>query len=894
MYILNKNYLTIILNLNKEIYSISDNIDDFLDYKKSDLLNKHISNFIPKYIYDKIEFPKQEPNIPFLPYFQLITIKNQNEEISEFMGSIIKTNQYYIIELEKINSNIDMERKINPFFNKLSKINKVNEACDLVISQINEILNFEKIFLVKINDDHGYVLIDKSNVEYNNSDKFKNLYLNSEFLNILNINKLSNVLINYNNNNINDYHIFNTNGLNINSDFLISTKNIQLQETLLQHGYKTTLILSIIVNEKIWGLMFCCFSNEKHINIENRLACGQIIDLLGTQISKIESIKRFHLNNEIEKLNNEIYNDIDYKISLNDSISKHSLKILKFFECKEYYLKNNDITTYSSEELNEKIKNIQHKISSVDKIKLIENLDYDDELGGGIIIKFDDSKFLFMSKPRKKIDFLYEETESYEKEIKDLYYYSAQHKKKIMYNCDIFDKHMFECLDKFRMCILEYISHEEKIKSDEKLNYKAMYDQLTLLPNRTMFKKILEELLEQENLIALLFIDLDNFKSVNDTLGHQIGDGLLKYVANKLKSVVRKNDIVFRLSGDEFTIILPNVQNKIESDLIAEKIINIFKEPVYIEGRPCNVSASIGIAFSPYDGDQYDKLIKCADYAMYKSKKEGKNKFTRFNNIMGQEIEENYIIKEYIKKAIEDTSIINIHYQPIVDMNENKIYGAEGLVRIKTEKQGFLTPDKFMKIADENHLMIELEEKILLTAVNEFKDFLNNNDLILSLNLSGHLFKSNAIISILEEIEKTNIDMTKINFEITESVMIHKTEMVLSIFNKIISYGCSISLDDFGTGYSSLAYLVDLPIHNIKIDKSFITNLTNEKATILIKAVVALGKELQKTVIAEGIEGKSHQNLLTKLGVNLLQGYYYLEPEPYEKFIKYYNSKNNK
>ena len=383
---------------------------------------------------------------------------------------------------------------------------------------------------------------------------------------------------------------------------------------------------------------------------------------------------------------------------------------------------------------------------------------------------------------------------------------------------------------------------------------------------------------------ALLFLDLDNFKNINDSRGHDFGDKVLQHVAQVLLHSVRDNDIVSRLGGDEFVIVLPEIQ---DNDAILEVIYRIrdaLNTPVVFDNYKYHITCSIGITIHPKDGEDVTELLKNADIAMYKSKALGKNNFHFFTESLNEEIQEKIQIQRLMVSGLEEGHF-QLFYQPKVDISSNKIVGCEALIRLIDPVHGLIPPDKFIYIAEENNFIIPLGEWIINEGAKQLKAWENTplQNLKLSINVSGVQFKDKNLINILKS-AISNIDRNKLEIELTESVLMSDFDEKLEMIHQFKELGLRLSLDDFGTGYSSLSYLKQIPFDTLKIDKSFIDDLQNKKDQSFVNMIVTIADELKLDVVAEGVENREQLEYLKSMKCEQYQGYYCSKPLPIKEF----------
>ena len=432
------------------------------------------------------------------------------------------------------------------------------------------------------------------------------------------------------------------------------------------------------------------------------------------------------------------------------------------------------------------------------------------------------------------------------------------------------------------------------------LHQQANYDSLTKLPNRTLFTNTLKErmkvAIKNKTGLALFFIDLDKFKNINDSLGHDTGDSVLKIIAKRLNSVIRKEDTLARLSGDEFTIIMDNIVHKDNAASLAEKILNILYEPIYIDNDILYISVSIGIAMYPKDAEDAKYLLKYADTAMYKAKEEGRNTYQFYSSDMTILALEHIKMKTALRQAIDNDEFV-IYYQPQINAHTNQWVGIEALVRWNHPTRGLLTPDTFIPLAEETGMIVKIDQWVMKTALKQIAQYYNEglNPGKLAVNISIKQLECMNFVSILKKrIEKCNFNPEWLELEVTESQMMKRPEEIIKKLTQINNLGIGISIDDFGTGYSSLSLLKRLPINRLKIDKSFIENIPDDQEDIaIVQAIIALAKSLKLNIIAEGVETSKQKDFLITNGCDTIQGHYFSKALS-EKELKKILLKNKK
>ena len=423
------------------------------------------------------------------------------------------------------------------------------------------------------------------------------------------------------------------------------------------------------------------------------------------------------------------------------------------------------------------------------------------------------------------------------------------------------------------------IELQEKKRSEVRLDRLAHYDMVTQLPNRNFFNhRLATETTEYRvygNKFGLMFIDLDNFKIVNDTLGHHIGDELLRLVSERFKSVVRSGDTVARLGGDEFGIILANLSQPEDATLVATKIIEKFLAPLQLEGHEIVVGASIGISLFPRDAENTDELMQNADAAMYHAKDKGKNNFQYFTESLRGVAHHRMVMESHLRHALL-TNELYLHYQPQFDVVTRKIYGVEALLRWQHSELGRINPAEFIPVAEESGLIVPIGEWVFRTACEQSKAWHKEGlDLSVAVNVSGRQFREDNFVERFKNILlETQADPNWMELELTESSLMDSSEYTTRKLDELVGLGLKLSIDDFGTGYSSMSYLKRFPISKLKIDRSFVTDISFDKEDQAIaKAIIALGVSMDMHIIAEGIENEEQLSKLLESGCHHGQGY---------------------
>lgn len=427
----------------------------------------------------------------------------------------------------------------------------------------------------------------------------------------------------------------------------------------------------------------------------------------------------------------------------------------------------------------------------------------------------------------------------------------------------------------------------ERKKAEQIISYQAYHDLLTGLANRILFKDHLDMAIAQakrdQKMLAVMFLDMDRFKVVNDTLGHVIGDNLLKNVASRLKGCLREGDTLARQGGDEFTLLLPRIDNREDAMRTAEKMIKSFDAPFQVDGHELYVSISIGIALYPVDGESIDTLIKNADIAMYDSKAKGGNRYQLYSGSMNVSFAEKLSIEMQMRKAIERQEF-QVFYQPQINVSTGRISGVEALVRWVTPFHGGITPLEFIPLAEETGLILSIGEFVLRSSCKQAMLWKNAGlpPLRMAVNISARQIEQDGFCDYISQLlREYHLDGSMLELEVTEGALLNDGEHIIAKLNMLASMGIKIALDDFGTGYSSLSYLQKFPINTIKIDQSFVRGLPGDPNNVsIVTAICAMAQGLKMNLIAEGVEQPAQLEFLRFLNCNEAQGFLFSKPLP--------------
>ncbi len=424
--------------------------------------------------------------------------------------------------------------------------------------------------------------------------------------------------------------------------------------------------------------------------------------------------------------------------------------------------------------------------------------------------------------------------------------------------------------------------------AEETINFQAYHDLLTKLPNRALLRDRLglaiTQAKRQNEMLSVMFLDLDRFKNINDSLGHMIGDELLQQVSTRLKSCLREGDTLARFGGDEFTLLLPKVSEKREDvSAIADKITRVLKDPFHIDGHELYVSASIGIAMYPQDGSNMETLIKHADVAMYHVKGKGKNGYQFYSNDMNTPYFQNLSMDTGIHKAMQNNEF-KLVYQPQINLKSGEIVGVEALLRWQSPEHGLISPSEFIPFAEESGLIVDIGNWVLRSALAELSRWRNAGlpGIRMSVNMCARqLSAANIVATIKRTLTDYDLPGNALEIEITENTIMDDMDSVVRKLKELSEIGITVAIDEFGTGYSSLSYLHRLPIQTLKIDRTFLKESRfNKGDNTIINTIVAMAKGLQLNVVAEGVETQTQLEYLRKIECNEAQGFLFGKPLP--------------
>lgn len=443
----------------------------------------------------------------------------------------------------------------------------------------------------------------------------------------------------------------------------------------------------------------------------------------------------------------------------------------------------------------------------------------------------------------------------------------------------------------------------EHRRTEEQVRYLAYFDSLTGLPNRLFFRELLDKAVslakQHERLLAILFLDLDDFKRINDTLGHDIGDELLQAIGTRLMKSIRASDCITRtdenvvhatlsrLGGDEFILLLTEIADVQDAGLVARRLLDIISEPYILKGHSVIITSSIGISLYPFDGDDSKNLLKNADLAMYHAKEKGKNNFRYYSESMKTSAFERLKLEEELNTALQNDQF-SIHYQASLDARSRKIIGSEALIRWQHPEKALISPSGFIPTAEDTGQIVSIDEWVLRRACLQNKTWQKSGlePIVVAVNLSTAHFENQKLIEMVKQaLHDAQLDPKYLQLEITESKIMKNPVSAIASLNELKEMGIRIALDDFGTGHSSLSYLRQIPLDYVKIDRSFVGSIeTSPHDTTIIKSIIALAHSLNFRVIAEGVETEQQMNFLCEHACDQVQGFLFSRPVPAEEF----------
>ncbi|TOO02736.1 putative bifunctional diguanylate cyclase/phosphodiesterase, partial [Vibrio parahaemolyticus] len=436
---------------------------------------------------------------------------------------------------------------------------------------------------------------------------------------------------------------------------------------------------------------------------------------------------------------------------------------------------------------------------------------------------------------------------------------------------------------------------ERRKASEKELAFQAKYDTLTELPNRSYgSERLALELIRASRTgskVLVMFIDLDHFKQINDSMGHFVGDEILKLSAQRLQNVARKTDLLARIGGDEFLLVIPDLPDNDTAKRVASSVLSAFSEPFVWNNHEFFLTGSVGMSVFPDDGDNAEQLLACADMAMYRVKQDGRDAFCFYNHNMNQDLQRYLDLESRLRNAISN-QLLEMYYQPIIELKSGKIVGAEALMRWNDEKFGFVNPEEFISIAEKNGLIHQLGEFAIQQACHQASQWQSISPLFVSVNFSSVQFRycDRLLAFIRQSLEESGLPAEQFDVEVTESLLFNHDDELVDMLDNLRALGTKLTIDDFGTGYSALSYLQKFPFDRLKIDRSFMQNVfENDSDRELVNVIIAMAKALRLKIVAEGIEEQRHVDYLNELNCEFGQGFHYSRPVPAKEFEQLLN-----
>ncbi|HEY8133750.1 MAG TPA: EAL domain-containing protein [Thermoanaerobaculia bacterium] len=431
----------------------------------------------------------------------------------------------------------------------------------------------------------------------------------------------------------------------------------------------------------------------------------------------------------------------------------------------------------------------------------------------------------------------------------------------------------------------------ERKHTEQQMEYQSYHDSLTGLANRRLFQEHLTLAIalaqRKRRPVAVLFLDLDHFKVVNDSLGHTMGDTLLREIATRLRTSVREGDVVARVGGDEFTIVLQELEKKEDAAAMAQRVLRIVAEPIDVDGQRLYITTSIGITVYPDDGEDAETLLKNADSAMYRAKAVGRNTYEMSTQELSRSMQERLTLESGLHQAMERNEF-EVYYQPQIDIRSMRIVGMEALLRWRHPERGLMSPGSFLSVAEERGFIVLIGDWVLRTALNQARAFreMGFHDFRVAVNLSARQFRELSLVDSIESaVKQSKLDPSCLELEITETVAMENIDLTFKVLERLRRTGITIAIDDFGMGHSSLSYLKRFPIDCLKIDRNFVEDLPDRfEDAAIVRSVIELAQGLNLRVVAEGVETKPQLDFLREHGCKEVQGFYFGFPVPAPQF----------
>ena len=666
-------------------------------------------------------------------------------------------------------------------------------------------------------------------------------------------------------------------------------------------------------NKKSFTEILSFDTGDKKLNTENEKTLELICEMFLEANSKnsFSWVYKYNIKSGlIIELNIEFYATKGLIITLNNLSKREDHQLIEFQAAKEYLEKQTKEAIHMAEDL---AVAKEEAASSAQRIQTILNA-MDEGLvtlnqNGAIVSSNNAMSVIFGYTPSELINMeLFQLIDSsVMKNTEDIKTLLQNHVDDLnVYKSDANGKHRDGNLIPLKIDIREVFLEQDKhytvlfrnvseqYEAEKLVRHMAWHDSLTDLANRNLLAERLNDAVKMarrlDKKVAVMVLDLDNFKPVNDLYGHTVGDKLLEVIAERLLSCAREVDTVARLGGDEFAIVFTNIENDNNIIVIADRIIDCIQKPADIDGNVIQIGTSIGISFFPDDADSPVELIRMADVALYQAKYDGRRVYRLYDPKMDAETKAQKQIEIDLNKALENNELL-LHYQPQFDAKSGKMIAAEALIRWMHPTNGMISPYNFIPIAELSGLIVPIGQWVLDTACTAAKKWqdIGLPKIRICVNISARQFHADNFVSTIKNaIEMSKLDPKWLELEITEGMVIENTDSVVTKLNQLKALGVFLSIDDFGTGYSSLAYLKRFPVDNLKIDQSFIRNIHEDHDdSAITDAVIRLGHSLGLTIVGEGVETEEHVKILTEKGCDIFQGYHFCRPIAFDDFVEF-------
>lgn len=900
----------------KTIIQVSGNIASLLDITVEDCLGTHVTHFFPRPLVSKLmHSARQRRHIKHLlqtfPFSRLDSGGREKhvECLAHFSDGCL------VIEAlpgrtDRLDTHTINEQMLHNF-SQLSGSRDIEAVSQIAAKNIQDITGYDRVMVYRFDKEWSGEVIAEATSKHSEG-RFLGLYFPSSDLprqaRALYHNHPLRMLADVDAEEVEIVPLVNENtqrALDMTDAILRGVAPSHI-EYLRNMGITASLSAAIFNDNRLWGLIVCHHeSGPKITNFALQRHILSTANLVANQVKLIRSIDFNQKSNELRIITDSISKQIHDGESLFNALRNETTALKRLFSASNIYLHIGgkhylaETTAPNQLELNAFRSAAKDGILISHAAKTLNNIPKSSQYCGVAFIGIDSLLNEFMLLERDEII----KTVSWGGRPDQFNGRTPQQllrpRKSFAAWCEQvagksreFNDEEYELLRMLRHCMIENHSIEQKRISDALLVRQANTDSLTGLPNRNCFNHELKKcfLSNSQNAVnfALAFIDLDNFKNINDTAGHQIGDQILIRVAQRFSGIFYKDDFFARLSGDEFTAIVRHDVSRANLAELAQALLDALAEPFDVEGGRFYLSASIGFALPYHDGDDPNSLMKCADLAMYDAKHQGRNRFTFFSKQLTDEVEHRVAIHSEIRRALKEDQFCH-YFQPIIDTETQRMVGAEAVMRWLKDTGDVVEACHFTNLAEEFFLISKMDLKCLASTLHFLEELKPDQEYRFSINLNGNSLKNDSVNKMLDMIEESELSGAQFNFEIVESILIQNKDNVAQQLNRALAMGANIYIDDFGTGYSSLSYLDDFQFSAIKIDKSFIRSIDNPKTFALISGIAAMACNLNAMVIAEGVETQRQALTLIEMGITLHQGYYYARPMPSADFAAYIN-----